>query len=127
MNIKNETHQGEVYSFWKLLENQKIEIPIIQRDYAQGREGDKKKLRRDFLEALFKAIDEGNPIRLDFIYGSNIGEAFQPLDGQQRLTTLFLLHWYGAIKNGDISTETKKYCPNLAMKPEQALGNFVTD
>src|SRR5262245_28874604 len=42
------------------------------------------------------------PLDLDFIYGSLEGspQAFCPLDGQQRLTTLFLLHWYLACKDG---------------------------
>jgi len=90
-------YQGKVYNFWKLLEDQNIEIPIIQRDYAQGRE-DKKEIRIDFLNALHKSIDGNIPIKLDFIYGSIINGTFQPLDGQQRLTTLFLLYWYTALK-----------------------------
>ena len=50
------------------------------------------------MNALFKAIDnEGSsPIELDFIYGDfdSKNGIFYPLDGQQRLTTLYLLHWY---------------------------------
>nr|NJM02277.1 DUF262 domain-containing protein [Desulfobacula sp.] len=41
-------------------------------------------------------------MNLDFIYGSVEGDEdsrFLPLDGQQRLTTLFLLHWYLAWKD----------------------------
>jgi hypothetical protein len=30
-------YQGEIISFWELLKKHNIEIPIIQRDYAQGR------------------------------------------------------------------------------------------
>lgn len=29
-------NQFEKLSFWQLLENRTVEIPIIQRDYAQG-------------------------------------------------------------------------------------------
>ena len=72
-----------------------IEIPIIQRDYAQGREKEEKKRNR-FLEALLKAVNSDKGITLDFIYGSVIDKKLVPLDGQQRLTTLFLLHWYAA-------------------------------
>ena len=32
-------------------------------------------------------------------YKENINVVSQPLDGQQRLTTLFLLHWYAAVKS----------------------------
>ena len=30
-----------------------------------------------------------------------------PIDGQQRLTTLFLLHWYFAVKENKLSEEVK--------------------
>jgi len=37
--------------------NNKIEIPIIQRDYAQGRTDNKtNKIRKDFLDVLFDLI-----------------------------------------------------------------------
>lgn len=78
---------------------QKIIIPIIQRDYAQGRDNpDVVRVRERFIEALYKAVTE-NPITLDFVYGDIDKEGnMTPLDGQQRLTTLFLLHWYAAKK-----------------------------
>lgn len=77
----------------------KIAIPIIQRDYAQGRmDSDIQRVRSRFLDSLYNAITK-EPITLDFIYG-DIDEkgTMTPLDGQQRLTTLFLLHWYAAKK-----------------------------
>jgi hypothetical protein len=92
---------GKEISFLNLLEEYQIEIPIIQRDYAQGRL-DKKELRINFLEAIRNALVKENQIRLDFIYGSLVNSFFQPLDGQQRLTTLFLLHWYASIKSSEI-------------------------
>lgn len=90
-------HEGDVTNFWELLSNHKIEIPIIQRDYAQGRK-DKEEIRSNFLNALFESISEHHPIKLDFIYGNLESGISHPLDGQQRLTTLFLLHWYAAVK-----------------------------
>ena len=77
----------------------KIVIPIIQRDYAQGRrDSDVERVRNRFLDSLYKAITE-KPITLDFIYGDVDEKGIMtPLDGQQRLTTLFLLHWYAAKK-----------------------------
>lgn len=77
----------------------RIIIPIIQRDYAQGRSGsDIMRVRLRFLEALKTAI-LAEPITLDFIYGDIDDDGVMtPLDGQQRLTTLFLLHWYAARK-----------------------------
>lgn len=76
----------------------KIEIPIIQRDYAQGRKNEER-VRTRFLDALFEAIVGDKGITLDFIYGDVTSDGVLiPLDGQQRLTTLFLLHWYIAKK-----------------------------
>lgn len=72
-----------------------ITIPIVQRDYAQGREDDDvKRIRNRFLQVLFDALVKGQHITLDFIYGNIENDYLIPLDGQQRLTTLFLLHYY---------------------------------
>lgn len=77
-----------------------IEIPIIQRDYAQGRlDKEVTRIRQRFLSVLYDALTGvSKPIKLDFIYGNITDGKLIPLDGQQRLTTLFLLHWYIAKK-----------------------------
>ena len=85
-------------SFWKFIQENTIEIPIIQRDYAQGRIG-KEQLRTSFLKELKEALDKKQLLKLDFVYGSVEKGHLQPLDGQQRLTTLWLLHWYIALKD----------------------------
>ena len=79
-----------------------IEIPLIQRDYAQGRDMPKvEDIRRRFVGALKKALINNEPITLDFVYGEiDNNRTLIPLDGQQRLTTLFLLHWYIARREG---------------------------
>lgn len=62
-------------------------------------EKNKKEVRETFLAALYQYLEKNIPNRdLDFVYGS-LSEVenqtdFIPLDGQQRLTTLFLLHWF---------------------------------
>ena len=77
----------------------KISIPIIQRDYAQGRLNDKSTgIRNKFLDEIFNRLDNDENLFLDFVYGSIEGDKFIPIDGQQRLTTLFLLHLYFAKK-----------------------------
>ncbi|MGT2476648.1 DUF262 domain-containing protein [Paraburkholderia terrae] len=74
---------------------QRIEIPIIQRDYAQGRDSDGvARIRANFLDVLQDALETGSTANLDFVYGDVVDGTLRPLDGQQRLTTLFLLHWY---------------------------------
>lgn len=83
----------------------KISIPIIQRDYAQGRK-DAATIRDKFLDEIFNRLDNDENLFLDFVYGSIEGDKFIPIDGQQRLTTLFLLHLYFAKKE-------KKNCEYL--------------
>lgn len=74
-----------------------IKIPMIQRDYVQGLEENNNKLDR-FLDALYNIINSNNIndiLSLDFIYGKiNNDGIFEPIDGQQRLTTLALLNFY---------------------------------
>lgn len=129
-------------TLWSILNQYGIEIPPIQRDFAQGRETEKaNKIRKNFLDSIYKALENNEKLSLDFVYGKIHGlkneeehqrnkNAIQslmnsvkdyaltidlevknftisdksseksemvyliPLDGQQRLTTLFLTHWY---------------------------------
>ena len=82
---------------------QAIEIPLIQRDYAQGRKNPQvQQIRERFIASLFDALDSEDGIDLDFVFGDVVEKdqgarkvpTLYPLDGQQRLTTLFLLHCY---------------------------------
>ena len=74
---------------------QAIKIPIFQRDYAQGRENEQADaVRTRFVAALCAALDGGEDLHLDFVFGDVVQGTLYPLDGQQRLTTLFLLHCY---------------------------------
>ena len=103
------SNNTKAISFWNFLKESTIEIPIIQRDYAQGRLG-KENLRKTFLADLKKALDnehpyKDTPMKLDFVYGSAENGKLNPLDGQQRLTTLWLLHWYIALRAGELSED----------------------
>ncbi|MEH2903065.1 DUF262 domain-containing protein [Segatella copri] len=90
-------------TLWGILNEKRIEIPIIQRDYAQGRIG-KEHLRERFLDKMFDVLcGKGGTMTLDFVYGTIENDALYPLDGQQRLTTLWLLHWYIALKSDNLS------------------------
>ena len=90
--------EKNTYSFYDLVEQYEVRIPILQRDYAQGRE-ENISICENFLKALKESIALNKTINLDFIYGNVDNGAFLPLDGQQRLTTLFLLHWYAFEKD----------------------------
>jgi hypothetical protein len=95
----------------------RIQIPMIQRDYAQGRKS-AEDVREEFLGTLQQAFalspnDVALPLNLDFIYGSvdiDGPARFLPLDGQQRLTTLFLLHWYLAWRDGCQAEFRQVFC-----------------
>lgn len=102
----------------------KIVIPIIQRDYAQGRKS-AERVRDRFLDSLYSAVTEA-PITLDFIYG-DIDEAgiMTPLDGQQRLTTLFLLHWYAA-KRDDVPHQEYAFLKNFSYETRYSARDFCT-
>lgn len=130
--IKDTIDTKEI-TFWNFLKENCIEIPIIQRDYAQGRLG-KEHFRRGFLSDI-KAVldnDDKNKMKLDFVYGFVENDRFSPLDGQQRLTTLWLLHWYIALISGNLNKDicdvlkkftyetrisSREFCMNLC-KPE---------
>lgn len=114
------------YTFWKLISEKKIVIPIIQRDYAQGREK-KEYVRKNILEQLGKGLFDNQPTELDFVYGTEARDKgldtirMYPLDGQQRLTTLWLLHWYIAYKANKLE---EKANGNGGIKFKDILKNF---
>ncbi len=96
------------YSFWELLSDYKIEIPKIQRDYAQGRTDIAiVKIVDKFLDDIKNSIQNSDELNLDFVYGRVENTILIPLDGQQRLTTLFLVHWYIALKENRLTDEIK--------------------
>jgi len=83
-----------------------IVIPRLQRNYAQGRKS-AEDIREAFASAIVQALSENSaPLSLDYIYGRSRGYGDEQhqrkelvlLDGQQRLTTLFLLHWLLAVR-----------------------------
>ena len=89
--------------FTDLIADGHIRIPKIQRDYAQGRTNDNvNEIRKTFVHQLGLVVNGlRDSAELDFVYGSQKRGAFEPLDGQQRLTTLFLLHWILGVELND--------------------------
>ena len=97
----------------------KIVIPKIQRPYAQGRTGGKYDyVRKTLLSDLFSSLaPDGKVLELNFVYGiikhNDEENILELLDGQQRITTLFLLHWYIAnreLKEGDETDSRIRGC-----------------
>jgi hypothetical protein len=88
-------------TLYKLLEQYEVRIPIIQRDYAQGRSNEKaNEVRKRLLDDIILVLSTNKRLDFNFVYGNRIGKIFYPVDGQQRLTTLYLLHWFLASRMG---------------------------
>lgn len=110
MNTLNQ-NIGKKVSLYEMLNDKNdvvecILIPKIQRDYAQGRIG-KEDLRTRFLNSIFDVITSvgSDELVLDFVFGqkeSDYKTPFYPVDGQQRLTTLYLLTLYVGKRLGDL-------------------------
>ena len=104
-NSTKEENIGKLTTFSRLLdEEDSVVIPKVQRDYAYGRDEDKvKKVLRELLDTIFKALKDNSNVILDFVYGGPFAKngknvsGLIPLDGQQRLTTLFLLYFYASV------------------------------
>lgn len=160
-----------INTLWGILNQFGIEVPPIQRDFAQGRETNHaRKVRKNFLDSIFVALKEDKPLPLDFVYGKIHGlknaeeqrknkNAIQslinsvrdyaltidltikditvedksteksdlvyliPLDGQQRLTTLFLVHWYIA-KRSKVN-DTLKVLNRFRYKTRKSSSSFL--
>lgn len=96
VTVEQKDHNGSL-TLVELLKEYNVVIPRIQRDYAQGRKG-RERVRKNILKNIHDRINKGNngdaPLTMDYVYGELEGKTLYPLDGQQRLTTLWLVHWY---------------------------------
>ena len=102
-----------------------IVIPRLQRNYAQGRKS-AEDIREAFANDIVRAFTDAKPLSVDYIYGrsreyeedNELRIEFVALDGQQRLTTFFLLHWLLAIREhaSDAFLELFSHKPNGVAK-----------
>ena len=136
MDMNDEKKSGllisEASNFKKVFEEnvgenavKSIVIPLVQRDYAQGRVSPEvNRIRERFLQVLFNALAEDKKTTLDFIYG-NVDDKGRliPLDGQQRLTTLFLLHYYVA-KHEEIESQEWEFLKNFTYETRVSSREF---
>ena len=131
--------QENRYTLKSLLEQYEVHIPQLQRDYAQGRIG-QEAIRRTFIQQLHRTLTKGEHLNLDFIYGYVKEGVYYPLDGQQRLTTLWLLHWYLAPTEacesakkwlGKFCYQTRitaaRFCRELVVSIDALRGENVVD
>ena len=107
---------------------ERIEIPIIQRDYAQGRKERNIRIKRElFLDEIFSVIcdSEENDLKLYYIYGKIDGTTFIPIDGQQRLTTLYLLAYY--LSSRENCFKNFLNLPELTYRTRFSAKNFTAE
>lgn len=118
---------GRKTTFWQLINSYGgIEIPAIQRDYAQGRKSNVVKvIRENFVSKIKETLLTKQPLDLNFVYGNtdSTNKLLTPIDGQQRLTTLFLVHWYIMHKIGTL-TANKEVMQKFRYKTRISADTF---
>lgn len=89
----NPNHPEKAYC---LRDVRNILIPDFQRSYAQGRNTPQsREIIENFINDIKKVLIGETPVlSLDFVYGRKNNGSFEPYDGQQRLTTLYLVYLY---------------------------------
>lgn len=154
-------------TFWTIIKD-KIEIPEIQRDYAQGRINERvDTIRENIVSDLLDVLQSGKRLNLDFVFGQSVDRTNQanfnkskqsleqmlqvlkqysedtgvdfeskvaakpnasridklliPFDGQQRLTTLFLLHMY----IGTMAKQNISVLNNFSYKTRESSTLFI--
>lgn len=154
-------------TFWTIIQD-KIEIPEIQRDYAQGRINERvDAIRENIVSDLLDVLQSGKTLNLDFVFGQSVDRTNQanfnkskqsleqmlqvlkqysadsgvdfeskvapkpnanstdklliPFDGQQRLTTLFLLHLY----IGTMAEQNTTNLANFNYKTRESTTQFI--
>ncbi len=130
---------GQLKIFRQLLDEEKsIIIPKVQRDYAYGRQEEKVQDVLDgMLTNIIVAVRDDANIILDFVYGgsyvhkSDKKAGLIPLDGQQRLTTLFLLHFYASLlgdeEGNPIAQEDVEILTKFRYETRQSATEFCTN
>lgn len=130
---------GQLKTFRQLLDEKKsIIIPKVQRDYAYGRKEEKvQDVLNGMLTSIMEAIRDDSSNILDFVYGgtyvhkSDKKAGLIPLDGQQRLTTLFLLHFYASLlrdeKGNPIAQEEVEFLTKFRYETRQSATEFCTN
>lgn len=98
-------------NLFALLARYRVTVPGIQRHYVQGADNHRARdVRESFISSIFNAARDNKDLHLHFIYGpirTEGEDAFTPVDGQQRLTTLWLLARYASEKIEDKDERTR--------------------
>ena len=123
---------GKLTTFRRLMDAEAvIIIPKVQRDYAYGRQEEKvQRILSDMLDDMLQTVKEDRQRIFDFVYGgsyikkSNAASGLIPLDGQQRLTTLFLLYFVASILQADVAADDVAWLKKFRYETRQSATDF---
>ena len=88
----------------ELMKESAVLIPALQRNYVHGRDDEHaKEVREHFVDSVLKCAQGKGTMHLDLVYGVKEKGVFVPIDGQQRLTTLWLMAVYSVKRCSDKS------------------------
>ena len=105
------------------LDKYRVEIPMLQRDYAQGRIS-QKTIVVDFIKEILNVLSgRKKNLHIDFIYGYTENGKFILIDGQQRITTLWLITVYFYKIFGKVD-EIKKIVSNFSYNTRSSAKSF---
>ena len=84
------------FNIISFLDSHTIAIPAIQRGYVHGEDTPKaKETLENFISRFWSLVSKrGELFNLDFTYGAEDDGVAIPVDGQQRITTLWLTYLY---------------------------------
>lgn len=126
-------YTGRLCNFEELIANygghpMDIVIPKIQRAYAHGRKREVN-IREQFVLQILDSLSKGEEMELSFIYGAKTsgcqGTTFELLDGQQRLTTLFLLYWYFTMVEGGEQAAIPEVLKHFSYETRTTSTDFI--
>lgn len=122
---------GKKHTFWGIINDDeygKILIPKIQRDYVQGRKTPQVDFaRQKLLDEISEVIKSSEKnMDLNYVYGKKEADCFVPIDGQQRLTTLLILHIYAFSKEGFLDN-LKVLQKNFIYETRVTTGRFLEE
>lgn len=126
---------GQLTTFRRLMEKEAvILIPKVQRDYAYGRDEEKvRDVLNGMLDSMLAAVRNNTSEIFDFVYGgsyvtkNDITSGLVPLDGQQRLTTLFLLHFVASVVQKDVTAEDVAWLRKFRYETRQSATYFCSE
>lgn len=123
---------GKLTTFPRLMaEESVVMIPKVQRDYAYGRKETKVEAVLDgMLHTMLDAVKNNEDVIFDFVYGGSYVKSGDdvsgliPLDGQQRLTTLFLLYFYASLVQHGVTSEDVAWLKKFRYETRQSATDF---